>query len=73
MRHHSTPAYDDYAGWLSLMQHYGLPTRLLDSDPRMQMQQGAFTVHGHRVPLCEHPQTTTWLQKAVVAGIQLLR
>ncbi len=24
------PAHGDYAGWLPLMQHYGLPTRLLD-------------------------------------------
>jgi hypothetical protein len=29
-RHHSTPSYDDLSTWLSLMQHYGLPTRLLD-------------------------------------------
>ncbi len=28
--HQSTPAQDDYPAWLSLMQHYGLPTRLLD-------------------------------------------
>jgi FRG domain len=30
MRHASTPSLGDYAGWLALMQHYGLPTRLLD-------------------------------------------
>lgn len=29
-RHHNCPADDDYSSWLSLMQHYGLPTRLLD-------------------------------------------
>ena len=30
LRHHSSPDDEDYAGWLALMQHYGLPTRLLD-------------------------------------------
>lgn len=30
LRHVRVPPYSDYAGWLSLMQHYGLPTRLLD-------------------------------------------
>jgi hypothetical protein len=29
-RYQTLPAYDNSAGWLSLMQHYGLPTRLLD-------------------------------------------
>jgi hypothetical protein len=29
-RHQLLPAYNDTAIWLSLMQHYGLPTRLLD-------------------------------------------
>ena len=29
-RHSRCPAANDYAGWLFLMQHYGLPTRLLD-------------------------------------------
>lgn len=29
-RHARCPAHDDLAGWLSLMQHYGLATRLLD-------------------------------------------
>lgn len=30
IRYATAPAYDDYSAWLSLMQHYGLPTRLLD-------------------------------------------
>ncbi|MBX7213037.1 MAG: FRG domain-containing protein [Thermoflexales bacterium] len=29
-RHPDCPAHDDYGGWLALMQHFGLPTRLLD-------------------------------------------
>lgn len=29
-RHSTTPEYSDLGAWLSLMQHYGLPTRLLD-------------------------------------------
>jgi hypothetical protein len=30
IRHETKPSYDDDAAWLSIMQHYGLPTRLLD-------------------------------------------
>jgi hypothetical protein len=30
MRYVRTPAHGDQAAWLSLMQHYGLPTRLID-------------------------------------------
>lgn len=29
-RYSNCPDVNDYSGWLSLMQHYGLPTRLLD-------------------------------------------
>jgi FRG domain len=29
-RHARCPADDDYGSWLALMQHFGLPTRLLD-------------------------------------------
>jgi hypothetical protein len=29
-RYEELPKYNDFAAWLSLMQHYGLPTRLLD-------------------------------------------
>jgi hypothetical protein len=29
-RHSNCPLEDDFAGWIALMQHYGLPTRLLD-------------------------------------------
>lgn len=145
-RYADCPANDDYPGWLALMQHYGLPTRLLDwtysplvaaffavhpdylraedrvgrnaciwvlsagelnqsqgfeplifpldaasyapliapafknrqeentvgvamaieHDPRIQLQQGAFTIHSSRMPInhfegCEH-----WLRKLVI-------
>jgi hypothetical protein len=30
VRYSRAPAYDDSGHWLSIMQHYGLPTRLLD-------------------------------------------
>ena len=30
LRYPNCPPDEDYAGWLALMQHYGLPTRLLD-------------------------------------------
>jgi hypothetical protein len=30
MRYLRTPAHGDQAAWLSLMQHYGLPTRMID-------------------------------------------
>ncbi len=147
-RYQSCPSNDDWAGWLSLMQHYGLPTRLLDwslspqvaaffathkfrieknegieaaciwvidaiilnesqgfesvapplnywmakalvrpalkgnvdgkipakviaamaveSDPRMQVQQGAFTVHTTPEPLTEIEGTDDWLYKIII-------
>lgn len=30
IRYEQAPSFEDIAGWISLMQHYGLPTRLLD-------------------------------------------
>lgn len=145
-RHFSCPSNNDYPAWLALMQHYGLPTRLLDwsysplvaaffavhpdyagtnhkhdydasiwaldasslnesqgfeplifpldavsyeplitpafknrqelntvgvamaleHDPRIQLQQGAFTIHSNRLPINVLDGAEHWLRKLII-------
>jgi hypothetical protein len=150
LRHASVPPSGNWAAWLALAQHYGLPTRLLDwtfspliaayfavadretsdsepatiwallpselnvhfgyepylynldvqtvqelinpafakkysspekvaaamaveADTRMQMQQGAFTIHGLRTPLCNMAGRDKWLFRANIPAESVLR
>jgi len=153
-RYHSCPDEGNYSDWLSLMQHFGLPTRLLDwtrsplvaaffatehlqrhsthdadeitsdacvwilyprslniaqgfepylyplnarslqylikpaikgedqsdkvvatmaveTDPRMQMQQGAFTVHTSEIALNNIPGNEDWLYKVIIPAVAI--
>jgi hypothetical protein len=60
IRRPESPAADDYAGWLSLMQHYGLPTRLLDWT-RSPLIAAYFAVRNYRKGDTEPRDAVVWV------------
>lgn len=60
VRYRKTPTYDDHSAWLSLMQHYGLPTRLLDWS-RSPLVAAYFAVEAYLDPPANPPDAAIWV------------
>jgi hypothetical protein len=60
LRRPAAPKEDDYPAWLSLMQHYGLPTRLLDWS-RSPLVAAYFAVRSYRKKDTKAADAAIWM------------